>query len=319
MVMNKRARIIFMGTPEFSVLSLRKLYEAGYEIAGVVTQPDRPKGRGQKVAATPVKEEAVKLGLDILQPARIKEEGFIDKLAELKPDIIVVVAFGQILPKAVLKLPQFGCINVHASLLPQYRGAAPIHRAIINGETITGITTMLMDEGLDTGDILLKEKVVITPHMNYGQLHDILAEKGAELLTKTIEIWLTNGIEPEKQENAASSYAAVLKHEDELIDWTSTAEAIYNRIRGLDPWPGAYTYFKDKPLKIRAAKMSEKSNEAVQPGTVLETVKKEGFAVQTGQGVIIVTKVQPFGKTVMPAESFINGYSLEKGYIFKNA
>lgn len=317
--MNKKTKIVFMGTPEFSVLSLRRLHEAGYEIAGVVTQPDRPKGRGHKLAATPVKEEAAKLGLNILQPARIKEEGFIDILAELKPDLIIVVAFGQILPRAVLKLPQFGCINVHASLLPQYRGAAPIHRAIINGETVTGITTMLMDEGLDTGDILLKERVVITPQMNFGKLHDLLAEKGAELLVKTLEIWLNNGIEPEKQENKAASYAAILKHEDELIDWENPAQAIYNQIRGLDPWPGAYTYFKDKPLKIRAAKLSAKQNETVPSGTVLENVKGEGFAVQTGQGVIIVTKVQPFGKTVMPAESFINGYSLEKGYIFKNA
>lgn len=308
-----------MGTPDFSVLSLRKLNEAGYNIAGVITQPDRPKGRGQKLTSSAVKLEAEALGLEMFQPARIKEEEFIRRLSEIKPDIIIVVAFGQILPKAILELPRLGCINVHASLLPKYRGAAPIHRAIINGENQTGITTMLMDEGLDTGDILLKEKVPISLDMNYGQLHDILAKKGAELLLQTIKFWLNGKIRPEKQENAKASYADMLKHEDEQIEWKKPAIRIYNQIRGLDPWPGAYTFYKDKPLKIRAAKLSEEKNEAVKPGTVLEIIKGESFAVQTGQGVIIVTKVQPFGKMTMSADSFINGYDLKKGYTFNDA
>lgn len=307
-----------MGTPDFSVLSLRKLNEGGYNIVGVITQPDRPKGRGQKLTPSAVKLEAEALGLEIFQPARIKEEEFIRKLSEIKPDIIVVVAFGQILPKAILELPSLGCVNVHASMLPKYRGAAPIHRAIMNGENETGVTTMLMDEGLDTGDILLKETVPIPFEMSYGQLHDILADKGAELLSKTIELWLNREIKPEKQDNAQASYAAILKRVDEKIEWKKNAIEIYNQIRGLDPWPGAYTTYKDKPLKIKAAKLSEKKNEAVKPGTVFEIIKGEGFAVQTGQGVIIVTKVQPFGKTAMLADSFINGNNLNEGYIFND-
>jgi methionyl-tRNA formyltransferase len=203
-------------------------------------------------------------------------------------------------------------------LLPKYRGAAPIHRVIINGEQDTGVTTMLMDTGLDTGDILLREKVSIPLDMNCGELHDILAQKGATLLLQTVEDWLNNRIKAVKQDTATASYAAILKREDELINWNKTAIKIYNQIRGLDPWPGGYTTYENKPLKIRAAKLCEIKNQTDNPGTVLDIVKGKGFVVQTGEGGILVEKVQPFGKNIISADSFINGYSLKKGHAFSD-
>lgn len=317
--MKPKARIVFMGTPDFAVPSLRAVVSAGYEIVGVITQPDRPKGRGQKLSPSAVKEEARAHNLAVHQPLKIRNEEFIEKMSELKPDLIIVVAFGQILPKRILDLPPYGCINVHASLLPKYRGAAPIHRAIINGEKETGVTTMFMDVGLDTGDMLLSEKVEVPLEMNCGELHDILAQKGAELLLQTIEKLFANKIQPIKQDDAAASYAAILKREDELIDWNKPALAVNNRIRGLAPWPGGYTNYEDKPLKIRAAKLWHTKNISEKPGTVIEIVKGGGFVVQTGEGgSILVTKVQPFGKKIMPSDSFINGYDLKKGYVFNN-
>lgn len=322
--MNKNISIVFMGTPDFAVPSLRALCNAGFRIEGVVTQPDRPKGRGQKLAASPVKEEALQHNLQVYQPAKIKEESFIEELSRIKPDFIVVVAFGQILPKSILNMPQIGCINVHASLLPAYRGAAPIHWAVINGEKETGVTTMLMDEGLDTGDILLKEKVSIPAEMTSGQLHDLLALKGADLLLKTLEGMKRGVIKPYKQDHSAASYAPLLKRADELIDWANPATKVYNQIRGLEPWPGAYTMLGDKPLKIRGAKIwahDEKAVNAdngVKPGCVTEIVKGQGFVVKTGQQSLLVTKVQPFGKSTMPTDSFINGYNLKRGYIFND-
>jgi len=316
--MMEETRILFMGTPDFAVPSLRALSREGYEIVGVVTQPDRPKGRGQKLCASSVKQEALALGLDIFQPTKIKDEQFIKMISELNPQFIIVVAFGQILPKDVLDLPQYGCINVHASLLPKYRGAAPIHRVIINGEQETGVTTMLMDKGLDTGDILLKEKVLIPLDMNCGELHDLLAQKGATLLVQTVEDLLNNRIQAVEQDVAVASYAAMLERGDELINWHDTAITIHNQIRGLDPWPGSYTTYENKQLKIRAAKLWETKTKPEKPGTVLEIVKGEGFVVQTGEGGILVTKVQPFGKRIIPADSFMNGYNIKKGYVFSD-
>ncbi|MDX9872193.1 MAG: methionyl-tRNA formyltransferase [Clostridia bacterium] len=316
--MNQKHRILFMGTPDFAVLSLRALVRAGYTLAGVVTQPDRPSGRGQKPGLSPVKKEALALGLEVYQPVKIKEAEFLNTLTALQPDLIVTAAYGRILPPAVLELPPFGCVNVHASLLPQYRGAAPIHRAVLNGEAVSGVTTMLMNEGLDTGDILLKEPVEITPEMTSGELHDILAQKGADLLIKTLELWFARKLEPTPQDDAQSSYAAPLARKDERIDWDRTNRQIHNQIRGLEPWPGAFTDYRGKPLKIREARLHPLPEQPVQPGTVVEVVKGAGFAVQTGQGGILVTKVQPFGKNVMPADSFMNGYHLTKGFIFEN-
>jgi len=316
MIMHEKLRVIFFGTPDFAVPSLYAIHESGYTLAAVITQPDRPKGRGQKVKNTPVKEAALNIGIPVYQPVTIKEDSFIDLLAELLPDLIVVVAFGQILPKRVLGLPRFGCINVHASLLPSYRGAAPIHWAVINGESQTGITTMLMDTGLDTGDMLLSERVAIPPEITTGELHDALAQTGAKLLIKTIELWRNGQLQPVSQKGLASSYAPLLKREHELINWEKPAESIYNQIRGLQPWPGAFTFFQGNQLKITEAKLYCEEAVTAKPGTVLELLKGRGFVIQTGQGSIAVNFVQPHGKKIMPADSFVNGYHLEVGYVF---
>lgn len=307
--------IVFMGTPDFAVPSLTALVKAGYEISGVFTQPDRPKGRGQKVIYTPVKEAALSLGLKVFQPEKIRNEDNITKLKELAPDLIVVAAYGQILPKRVLQIPPLGCINVHASLLPKYRGAAPIHWCIIKGETATGITTMLMDEGLDTGDMLLAKKLEIDEEITCGQLHDIMADCGARLLIETIELWKEGKLKPASQHNMDSCYAPLLTKKDEMIDWTDTSENIHNKIRGLHPWPGAYTIYMGNPLKLRGSKVYDKKNSG-NPGTVSEIIKGQGFVVQTGKGRILITAVQPMGKKIMSSESFINGYQLKEGYMF---
>lgn len=314
--MNKNIRTVFMGTPEFAVISLRALAEEGYNIIGVVTQPDLPKGRGQRPAASPVKEAALQLGLQVFQPARIKDAGFREKLSSLRPDVVIVVAYGQILPTGILELPPLGCINLHASLLPLYRGAAPIHWAILNGERETGVTTMLMDSGLDTGDMLLQEKVAIPEGMTSGELHDVLARKGAVLLHETIGRWIRQEIEPVSQEGLPASYAPLLQREHELIHWGDPVTKIYNQVRGLEPWPGAYTCRDGVSLKIRGARIYRRDGREEKPGTVLALVKGEGMVVQTGQGSLLVTAVQPFGKKTMPAASFVNGYRIEVGYEF---
>lgn len=313
-------KIVFMGTPDFAVPSLQALHKKGYKIVGVVTQPDRPKGRGQKMSAPPVKEAALQLGLRIYQPVKIKEEGFIKQLEDLQPDLICVVAFGQILPERILNLPPLGCINVHASLLPAYRGAAPIHWSILRGEKKTGITTMLMNAGMDTGDMLLQKEVEITPEMTCGRLHDELKDIGAQLLLDTIELWKAEKLKPIVQDESIATYASLLKREHELLDWQECAEKVNNKIRGLDPWPGAYTVYDNKILKIRGAKIyeAEMADAKVKAGTVMIKVKGEGFVVQTGKGSVLITKVQPFGKKIMTADSFMNGYNLEVGYEFSS-
>lgn len=311
-----KLRIVFMGTPEFAVPSLQALFAEGYDLAAVITQPDRPKGRGQKLAYSPVKEKALELGLEVLQPAKVKAPEFLANLKELRPDLIIVVAFGQILPKELLELPPLGCINVHGSLLPSYRGAAPLQRAILNGETRTGITTMLMDVGLDTGDMLLVEELNITPEMTFGQLHDLMAEAGARVLVETVRLHSQNKLVKKPQNSQLATYAAMLKREDELIQWSDPAEKIHNQVRGLDPWPGAYTHFAQQPLKIRGSKVFSKDGAAAEPGTVTQMVKGQGFVVQCGQGSLLVTAVQPLGKKVMAADSFANGYRLAVGNVF---
>ncbi|MCR4441178.1 MAG: methionyl-tRNA formyltransferase [Peptococcaceae bacterium] len=316
--MAEETRIVFMGTPGFAVPSLQALHEAGYNLAGVVTQPDRPSGRGQKIVYSPVKAEAIKLGLNVYQPAKLGEEWFRDELARIKPEIIVVAAFGRILPRELLELPVLGCINVHASLLPAYRGAAPINWAIINGERETGVTTMLMNEGLDRGDILLSEKVVITPDMTSGELHDLLARVGAQLLVKTLALWVKGEIRPQKQREEEASYAPILKPEHEKIDWFKPAGQVHNLVRGLEPWPGAHTGYLGGILKIRETKVWEISGREALPGTVLHIVKGQGFVVQAGEGSVLVTRVQPEGKKAMTASSFINGYRLREGFLFES-
>ena len=247
-----KPRVVYMGTPDFAVPCLDRLVKENYEILAVITQPDRPKGRGQKVAVSPVKEYALSRGLPVLQPEKIKEADFIDQLAALRPDIIVVVAFGQILPKALLDLPPLGCINVHASLLPKYRGAAPIHWAVINGEKITGVTTMVMDVGLDTGDMILAAQSPILPDDTTGSLHDRLKLLAADTLADTLQLACRGSILRTRQDNAAATYAPLITRQIERIDWHKPAWSIHNLVRGLNPWPGAYCLYQGKILKIWA-------------------------------------------------------------------
>ncbi|MCR1951487.1 MULTISPECIES: methionyl-tRNA formyltransferase [unclassified Clostridium] len=301
-------KIVFMGTPDFAVPSLKKIIET-YGVESVFTQPDKPKGRGKKMAYSPVKEVALEKNIRVFQPIKLKEDReAIEYLKELKPDFIIVVAFGQILTKEVLDIPKYGCINLHASLLPMYRGAAPLNWAIIKGEKKSGNTTMLMDVGLDTGDMLLKDEVEITDNMTAGELHDVLMEKGAELLINTIEGLYNGSIIPEKQ-SEETFYAKMLNKELGRINWNNTAKDIHNLIRGLNPWPIAHTTYDDKSMKIYESEvLCENSNK--EPGTIIN-VSKEGMKVSTGSGVLLVKKIQfPNGKP-LTIEQYINGNELE--------
>ncbi len=304
-----------MGTPTFAVNSLEQLTQAGHEIIAVITQPDRPKGRGKKLSPPPVKEKALELGLKVLQPEKVKDSIFIEKLQQLNPQVIVVVAFGQILPKAILDLPEYGCINVHASLLPRYRGPAPIHWAIINGETESGVTTMLMDEGLDTGDMLLKARVLIDQNMTTGELHDRLAILGGQVLVETLEKLEKNLLKPEPQNHELATYAPLLTKEHEKIDWKKSAVSVHNLVRGMNPWPGAYTFIEDRRIKIKETRLKDKLDLQGQPGEVL-AITSEGLWLQTGDKPLLITKVQPSGKNEMSVNDFVNGYRIKPGQIF---
>lgn len=299
-------RIVFMGTPDFSVPVLRQLIEDGYEIVGVVTQPDRPKGRKKELTPPPIKVEALKHNLHVLQPEKISQQEELEKVFDLKPDLIVTAAFGQILPKALLEYPKYGCINVHASLLPKYRGGAPIHQAIIDGEKETGVTIMYMVEKLDAGDILTQTKVRIEENDHVGTLHNKLSAAGAKLLSETIPQLVAGNLKPIKQDDSQATFAANIKREQEIIDWTKTGEAIYNQIRGLHPWPVAYTLLDGKPLKVwwgEKVKIDAKQ----EPGTIV-SVEENGIVVATGNEVAIkITDLQPAGKKRMLAESFLRG------------
>ena len=297
--------IIFMGTPAFAVPSLERLHESRHKVVLVVTQPDKPSGRGKKLKKSEVKEKAEELGLEIFQPDKIKNEENIEVLKSYKPDAIVVVAYGQILSKDILNLPRLGCINVHASLLPKLRGAAPINWAIINGETKTGITTMLMDEGLDTGDMLLKTEVEIDENMNVGDLHDILMHKGADLLLETLEKLEKNELSPQKQDDSLSSYAPMINKEDRKIKWKLTAKDIHNLIRGLSPWPTAYFTMDEDTVKVyKASYINDDSD--YQPGYVIKA-NKDGIFVKAGEGAVILKEIQMPGKNKMPVEAFLRG------------
>ena len=301
-----------MGTPDFSVGALKSLAENGYEIAGVVTQPDKPRGRGKASAMTPVKEAALELGLTVYQPSRVREQSFMDTVRALNPDVIVVSAFGQIIPKALLELPRYGCVNIHASLLPKYRGAAPIQWAVMDGEPVSGVTIMQMDEGLDTGDMLAKTEVPLDPDETGGSLFDKLSRAGAELLIRTLPALEQGTLTPEKQPlESPTAYARMIRKEDGRIDWNLEAEAIERRIRGLNPWPSAYTELTGKILKIwRAEVLPKESGQA--PGTVTEA-GKGGFFVQTGKGVLRLLEVQLEGKKRMDAQAFLRGFHAAPG------
>lgn len=307
-------RIIFMGTPDFSVGTLEALVEAGHEVCLVVTQPDKPKGRGKEMQYTPVKEAALKHGIEVYQPRRIREAECVEKLRQYNADIMVVIAFGQIIPKEILEMVPYGCVNVHASLLPKYRGAAPIQWSIIDGEAVTGVTTMQMDEGLDTGDMLLKTEVPITAEETGESLHDKLAKAGAALCVETLAKLQEGSIVPEKQGESPTAYAKMLDKKLGNIDWTKSAVEIERLVRGLNSWPSAYTYWNKKVVKIwKASVIDENSNE--QAGTIVK-VEKDGFYVQTGNGLLKVIELQIPGKKRMDAGAFLRGYTIEPGEVF---
>ena len=307
-------RIIFMGTPDFSVGTLEALVEAGHEVCLVVTQPDKPKGRGKEMQYTPVKEAALKYGIEVYQPRRIREAECVEKLRQYNADIMVVIAFGQIIPKEILEMVPYGCVNVHASLLPKYRGAAPIQWSIIDGEAVTGVTTMQMDEGLDTGDMLLKTEVPITAEETGESLHDKLAKAGAALCVETLAKLQEGSIVPEKQGESPTAYAKMLDKKLGNIDWTKSAVEIERLVRGLNSWPSAYTYWNKKVVKIwKASVTDENSNEQV--GTVVK-VEKDGFYVKTGNGLLKVLELQIPGKKRMDAGAFLRGYTIEPGEVF---
>lgn len=307
-------RIVFMGTPDFAVESLNALVNAGHDVAAVITQPDRPKGRGNKLAFPEVKSRALELNLPVHQPASVKEEAFLELLQSYQPDVIVVVAYGRILPQAVLELPQYGCINVHGSLLPAYRGAAPIQRAVLDGCKESGVTIMQMDSGMDTGDMLLQGSLPITEEDNIGTMFEKLAVLGGKLLVEALEGMQQGTIQPQKQNEAEATYAARILKEDEVIDWSKPAETIFCQIRGLAPAPGAYTLWNDQRLKIWKSRISKKETGKA-PGTVAE-IGKDYLLVQTGQGCLEVLELQPAGKKAMPAKAFCNGTGIEAGIQF---
>lgn len=306
-------RIVFMGTPDFAVGSLQALCESGkHEILAVVTQPDRPKGRGNKLLQTPVKEYALAQGLTVYQPQKVKTPEFVELLHELQPELIVVAAFGQFLSKEILELPKYGCINVHASLLPKYRGAAPIQYAIIKGEKESGVTIMQMDIGMDTGAMLDKVVVPIAENTTMGELHDALREQGAALLLEVIDKIAAGTAVAEPQDNEQATYATLLDRSMEHIDWSKTAQEVHNLIRGFNPVPSTFTKLPNgKSLKIWGSKMTDKSSAAA-AGTVIET-GKHSFFVACGEGVLEITEVQPESKKRMPAQVFLNGRGVQEG------
>ena len=306
-------RIVFMGTPDFAVGSLQALCESGkHEILAVVTQPDRPKGRGNKLLQTPVKEYALEQGLTVCQPQKVKTPEFVELLHELQPELIVVAAFGQFLSKEILELPKYGCINVHASLLPKYRGAAPIQYAIIKGEKESGVTIMQMDIGMDTGAMLDKVVVPIEENTTMGELHDALREQGATLLLEVIDKLAAGTAVAEPQDNEQATYATLLDRSMEHIDWSKTAQDVHNLIRGFNPAPSTFTKLPNgKSLKIWGSKITDKSSAAA-AGTVIET-GKHSFFVACGEGVLEITEVQPESKKRMPAQVFLNGRGVQEG------
>jgi methionyl-tRNA formyltransferase len=307
-------RIIFFGTPEFAVPSLQALIDSGEKIVAVVTQPDRVKGRGHKLSQPPVKENALSKGIPVIQPSDIRTSGFYEELSGFKPDIIIVVAYGKIVPLSILRLPPAGCVNVHASLLPQYRGAAPIQWALINGEEKTGITTMLMDEGLDTGDMLLTEEVAIDDEDNAYTLSQRLSQVGASLLVETLKGMQNSMLKPVPQRGKAS-FAPPLKKENGRINWSLSARDIFNLIRGTFPWPGAYCYLNGEKLHIIRAKAEHDSING--PVGRITQISGSEIRVNTGAGTLAITEVKPEGKTIMPAAAFVNGRHLKEGAAFE--
>jgi methionyl-tRNA formyltransferase len=307
-------KILFWGTPEFSVPTLKRLFEANHEIVGVVTQPDRPKGRGRTLQLSPVKQYALEKGLQIFQPEKASNPKFIDDLYQLRSDMFIVIAYGQILREAVLKIPKWFCMNIHASLLPKYRGAAPINRSILNGDTETGITTMKMDEGMDTGNMLLKRTVPIKSDDDAITLAEKLSKAGAELTVETLELLAKGKLDLIPQNDSEATLAPKLKKEEGLIDWEKSAETLHNQIRGFSPWPGAYTFYGPKRVSIIKSEVVS-GDENDKPGVVAR-VSDYGIEVGTSKGRLIVKELKPEGKGGMSAQSFLRGNPVSKGEQF---
>ena len=302
-------KIIFMGTPDFAAASLEALIDSRHEIQAVVTQPDKPKGRKGELTPSPVKVVAEGKGIKVYQPQKVRDEEFVKTLRAYNPDVIVVVAFGQIIPLSILQMPKYGCVNIHGSLLPKYRGAAPIQWAVLDGEKETGITTILMDEGIDTGDILLKKTIKIDADETSGSLFDKLKALGAETILETLDELEKGSITPTKQGESPTAYAKMLTKAMGLIDFTKSAKELDCFVRGMDPWPSAYTLLAGKTLKLWKVRAVEKSGKA---GSVIE-IGKESFTIACGEGAIEVLEVQLEGKKRMSAGDFLKGSTLNKG------
>ena len=317
-------RIVFMGTPDFAVATLEALCEAGFDVIAAVSQPDKPKGRHGILSPTPVKEKAMELGIPVFQPEKAKDSEFIERLRELAPDLIVVTAYGQILKKELLSIPKYGCINVHASLLPRWRGAAPVQWSIIEGDKVTGVTTMLMDEGLDTGDMLLKKEVEIGPKETGGSLFEKLAKTGGELIVETVKRLEAGELKREKQHEELMTYASMLDKHMGKINWNREAAEIERLIRGLDPWPGTYSFYEKKMLKLwdadviedteELSKESSVDTERAEAGSVVLASKK-GLVIKTGKGFLKINDLQPEGKKRMKAEEFLRGSRISEGTV----
>ena len=304
-------RIMFMGTPEFAEKSLKAMVEDNREVVCVITQPDKPKGRGYEMAMPEVKKYALLKGIDVYQPETLKDGAIMPLLEKYNPDIIIVVAYGKILPEYILNFPPLGCINIHGSLLPKYRGAAPIQRAVIDGEEKSGVTSMYMEKGLDTGDMLLKEEVIITPEMTAGELHDILADLGGKVLLKTLDEAENKTLKPIKQDDSLSNYAAQLSKAEGEIDWNQDAQTIINKVRGLNPWPMAYTFLNGKRLVIDKCTPCNLSANA---GEVI-SASAEGLVVGCKTKSVLIKNIKIEGKKKMSVEDYLRGHTIEKGTV----
>ena len=309
-------RTVFMGTPEFALATLDGLHAAGVNLVGVYTQPDRPKGRGNQLSSPPVKVWALRHALPVFQPLKLRAPEVVAELQALAPDLIVVVAYGQILPQRVLDIPRYGCINVHASLLPRYRGAAPINQAIIDGEEESGVTTMVMEAGLDTGPMLIKRSTAIGAEETAGELHDRLALLGREAMDETLQRLCAGTLVAEAQDDSLSTYAPMLKKEDGRIDWHASVMAIHNQVRGLDPWPGAYTGLSGEVLKL-ARTRPEAGAALAPPGSVI-SASAEGVRIACGDGVLLVRELQLPGKKRLSAADFLRGRPLPPGTLLES-
>ncbi|HBF8538126.1 TPA: methionyl-tRNA formyltransferase [Clostridioides difficile] len=306
-------KIVFMGTPDIAVPCLQKIIDEKYEILGVVTQPDKPKGRGKKLGMSPVKELAIENNIPVYQPVKARDKEFIDKIKSLNPDVIVVVAFGQILPKEILEIPKLGCINVHVSLLPKYRGAAPINWVIINGEEKTGVTTMYMDEGLDTGDMILKTEVNLDENITAGELHDKMMNIGAETLKETLRLIEEGNAPREVQNHEEFSYAPIMNKSLGNIDFSKSAREIHNLVRGVNPWPSAYTTYNDVIMKVWKTKVLDKKS-TKDVGTIID-VSKDGIKVSTIDNVLLIEEIQMPNKKRMLVGEYIKGNTIETGLV----